>query len=79
MTMIYLERKDPMQNMYRFYSLHISLTLFGEWALIRRWGRIGANGQMMEQWFSCQEEAFAALEKVKTVKEGKGYGAPGLG
>jgi predicted DNA-binding WGR domain protein len=39
--MITLYRTDDAQNIHRFYHLRIEQTRFGEWALIRQWGRIG--------------------------------------
>ena len=37
--MIYLTKTDPACSMARFYSLDIQPTLFGEWALMKEWGR----------------------------------------
>lgn len=37
----YLRRIEPEKNMHRFYHVQIERTLFGEWCVIRRWGRIG--------------------------------------
>jgi predicted DNA-binding WGR domain protein len=39
--MIYLERHDPKKNLYRFYRLSLEKNLFGEWSLMREWGRLG--------------------------------------
>ena len=33
---------DPARNMARFYTMALQPTLFGEWALLREWGRIGS-------------------------------------
>ncbi len=73
MKNVYLERKDLDRNMHRFYAMQLSPTLFGEWALIRRWGRIGSQGQKLEQWFASLAEAQIALNKWQAVKEKKGY------
>lgn len=40
----YLEKIDPQKRQMRFYSLTLSKTLFGEWCLVREWGRIGTKG-----------------------------------
>jgi predicted DNA-binding WGR domain protein len=50
-SMIYLTKTDPAQNMSRFYTLDIQPTLFGEWALLREWGRIGRAGQSRRALF----------------------------
>jgi predicted DNA-binding WGR domain protein len=42
MTAIILRRVDPLKNMRRFYRLDVQPDLFGQWCLIREWGRIGS-------------------------------------
>jgi predicted DNA-binding WGR domain protein len=42
--MILLTRIDPARNMARFYALSLAPTLFGEWLLVKEWGRIGQTG-----------------------------------
>jgi predicted DNA-binding WGR domain protein len=41
-----LHRIDPGQGIRRFYSLMIERDLFGAVRLVRKWGRIGTNGQV---------------------------------
>ena len=41
MTSIYLEKRVPARNQHRFYTITVTRTLFGSWALVREWGRIG--------------------------------------
>ena len=45
LQMLVLERRDDCCNMARLYVLAIEPTLFGDTALNREWGRIGANGR----------------------------------
>ena len=74
-NMITLYRVDDGRNMHRFYHLRIERTLFGGWALIREWGRIGSRkGQSLEEWFDRAEPAEAALRKLEASKLRKGYG-----
>lgn len=76
--MITLYRTDDAQNMHRFYHLRIEQTLFGEWALIREWGRIGnRRGQSLEEWFDDAVPAEAALQKLEAAKRRKGYSSAG--
>lgn len=35
------ERHDPARYMTRYYTLALERNLFGEWSLVRMWGRIG--------------------------------------
>jgi predicted DNA-binding WGR domain protein len=79
MIIAYLERHNDEKNMHRFYRLAIYPTLFGEYALVREWGRCtsrptyGKRGQRKEEWFAQEAEAQAAAEKLKTSKCKKGY------
>ena len=36
--MMMLTRSEPAKNMHRFYALHLTPTLFGEWMLVAEWG-----------------------------------------
>ncbi|WP_245418003.1 WGR domain-containing protein [Cohaesibacter celericrescens] len=68
-----LRKTNPEKNMHRFYHLRIERTLFEDWCLIRRWGRIGSNGQAKRQWFTSISDASSALEKVAGIKKRRGY------
>lgn len=73
MNGFYLERKDPDKNMNRFYKVVVTETLFGEWALIREWGRIGSAGTVREEWFASTELACHAVGKLRSQKRRRGY------
>ena len=60
MNLAYLERVDPARNILRFYAIRIAPTLFGEWAVVREWGRIGSPGRERQSWFGSAGEAVAA-------------------
>ena len=68
-----LRRIDPDRNMARFYAMSLQPTLFGEWALLREWGRIGSTGRMVSGCFATEQEAAVALEKQRAAKLRKGY------
>jgi predicted DNA-binding WGR domain protein len=68
-----LERHDPARNMMRFYALLVTQGLFGEWGLMRVWGRVGKKGQTRTQWFGTKEEAETALRKFEKSKRKRGY------
>lgn len=59
--------------MARFYRLVIQPDLFGEWRLVREWGRIGQAGQLRQAIYPSQAEAKTALERLRRVKEKRGY------
>ena len=48
-------------------------TLFGSWAMVREWGRIGQPGTVRETWFATEAEADAAGKQWRQRKEQRGY------
>lgn len=70
---ITLERRDRALNMARFYALRTAPTLFGEWALIREWGRLGRAGRSCETWFADLDAAQAEQAVWERRKRGRGY------
>lgn len=77
MSSIYLERREPARNIQRFYAIIITPTLFGAWAMVREWGRIGHPGTVRETWFATGGEAIKAGAKIRQRKEKRGYCAVG--
>lgn len=69
----YLERHDPEKRMARYYAMGVVPTLFGEWALVREWGRIGSPGTVRADWFGTEEDAAAALARLAGQKARRGY------
>ena len=45
MSTVHLARIDPARNMCRFYRLDVQPDLFGGFAFVKEWGRIGARGR----------------------------------
>jgi predicted DNA-binding WGR domain protein len=72
---IYLERIERAQNMARFYQLDVQPTLFGDWALICSWGRIGRRGVMRSTAFDTKQNAEAARDRQMRAKQRRGYRA----
>ena len=70
---IYLEKIDPNLNMSRYYRLSIERTLFGEWSMVREWGRVGCRGQSREQWCATREEALVLLASHHARRLQRGY------
>lgn len=70
---VYLTRTDEARNMARYYLMSVQATLFGEWSLVREWGRIGRAGQVRATAYIEQAEAEAAMEKLRGAKVRKGY------
>ncbi len=70
---VHLRRVDPARNMARYYGLSIRRNLFGEWELVRAWGRIGRRGQARSAVYATELAAAAALDRQQRVKEQRGY------
>jgi predicted DNA-binding WGR domain protein len=68
-----LIRIDPPNNVHRFYRMEIMLGLFGEWSLIREWGRIGQAGQVRVDWFDTEDAAKDARFNLLMKKTRRGY------
>lgn len=76
MSDVYLTRIDPDQNMARYYRMSLQPTLFGEWAVVREWGRIGRGGQVRAVAYPTASEADRALTALSSAKLQKGYSHP---
>ncbi len=72
-TDVYLERIDQARNMARYYRLSVVETLFGEWVMVREWGRIGSRGQSREHCCASPDHAEALLEVHQTQRVRRGY------
>jgi len=44
-------------------------TLFGDWSLVREWGRIGSPGTVKKDWFETSVSRRRSVEKldIKTI------------
>lgn len=74
MSVAYLEKRDVSRNMQRYYRVSVAPTLFGEFAVVREWGRIGQRGgSCMECWFASVEEAQRAGLAMADAKRRRGY------
>jgi len=63
MIPIRLERREPARNIQRFYAITVTRTLFGSWAIVREWGRIGQPGTVREMGFEMEGEAWCGLKE----------------
>ena len=70
---VHLRRIDPDRNMARFYTMSVQPTLFGEWALLREWGRIGSAGRIVQRRFASEQEAALAMTAHLKARLAHGY------
>lgn len=72
--LICLQKVAPAQNQRRYYALSVCPTLFGEWSLVREWGRLDQRGGTMKSAvFPTEADAEVALRSVQRRKERRGY------
>jgi predicted DNA-binding WGR domain protein len=69
----YLTGIDAEENMARFYKPDVQPTLFGDWAVVCEWGRIGRGGTVRSTPYGTASEAEAACDRQWRIKEGRGY------
>ncbi|MBI1741879.1 WGR domain-containing protein [Candidatus Acetothermia bacterium] len=63
---------DSGRNRYRFYSLSLSVDLWGGLILVQHWGRIGTKGQRKFVWGTPEELEQYALQILRQ-RELHGY------
>ena len=68
-----LLRHSEISNTYRFYHVHIAPTLFGEWSVIREWGRIGCPGTVRHKSAHSEQEAQDIADQIAAAKIRRGY------
>jgi predicted DNA-binding WGR domain protein len=71
--MIRLVLVCPKTNKNRFYRIQVVPGLFGNWALVREWGRIGQPGTVKKEWFESLTQAEDAKELILKQKLKRGY------
>jgi predicted DNA-binding WGR domain protein len=71
--MAYLQKIVPEANQKRFYAMTAIPTLFGEWAVMREWGRIGSPGTARTDFHEDQGQAVSALAEIARKKQRRGY------
>lgn len=70
---VHLVRVDRSRNMYRFYSVSVEPTLFGDYAVARGWGRVGSRGRLRIDLFAEQSQALQHFLDMVRQKRGRGY------
>jgi len=71
--MISLERRDAARNMARYYCLTVERNLFGEFSLVRTWGRFGKRSQEKIELHLTEQDAQVAMARKVQQKQRKGY------
>lgn len=68
------EKVLPEENVYRYYLLILEQNLWGEWELIRRWGRIGQGAtRALLQVVDSPAAAEQLAAGIDRVRQKRGY------
>lgn len=70
---MHLTRTEPENNLHRFYRMEIVRGLFGDWGLVRAWGRISGDGRGRTDWYDTEADAEAARLTLQGRKAKRGY------
>jgi predicted DNA-binding WGR domain protein len=66
-------RIEPEYNRYRSYRLELTKDLFGTWALVRSWGRIGRSPRTMVEYFVFRFDAKERAQRIVRRRLAHGY------
>jgi predicted DNA-binding WGR domain protein len=69
----HLEQRQPDLNRQRFYAVAVEQDLFGDWRVLRRWGRIGTHGRGLGAVFATKDAAEEAALLLIRMKTRRGY------
>lgn len=70
---IAFERIGPEHNRYRSYRLELTKDLFGNWALVRSWGRIGRSPRTQVEHFLFRFDAKEHAQRIIRRRLAHGY------
>ncbi len=56
-----------------FYRVEVSYNLFGEYTVIREWGRVGTQGRHISVWFANLREAVLLADCATRRARSRGY------
>ncbi|WP_276153728.1 MULTISPECIES: WGR domain-containing protein [unclassified Sulfitobacter] len=70
---MYLTQMNKASTDRRFYRIDLLPGLFGDWALVREWGKVGRAGQTRTDWYQDEAEAKDARFALHMKKAKVGY------
>ena len=71
--MTFLTRTEPSRNIDRFYFVEIMPDLFGQWTVLREWGRRGSAGTVRLSSYRRRDEAETAERRTIKRRLQHGY------
>ena len=71
-------KRQDWHNGSKHYSCEVRQNLFGQWVVLRRWGRVSAKqGQSLEHLCDHYEESLQVFDAVEKRREREGDAALG--
>jgi predicted DNA-binding WGR domain protein len=77
--MAFLTRTNPARNIDRFYVVAIMPSLFGDWTVLREWGRRGSAGTVRLTSYERRDDAETAQRRTIKRRLQHGYALRGSG
>ena len=69
-------KRQDWRKQTRHYSCEVRQNLFGQWVVLRRWGRVSAmQGQSIEVLCDRYEEGLEIFEAIEKRRAKRGYTA----
>jgi predicted DNA-binding WGR domain protein len=78
-TSVTFQLVDPGRNRYRAYSLWLTQDLFGDWVLLRAFGRIGTAPRVHHRTFPSRPDAEALAQQLIRRRLLHGYRVTAVG
>lgn len=69
----HLEQRQPDLNRQCFYAVAAEHDLFGDWCVLRSWGRIGPHGCGLGEVIATQDAAEEAALRLIRTNTRRGY------
>ena len=70
-----IARIDPARNINRFYVVQVMPSLFGDWTVMREWGRRGSPGTVRLSSYALLNEAEITEQRTIKRRLQRGYAA----
>lgn len=68
-----MKKIDTSNNTAWFYRMEIMPGLFGDYSLVREWGKIGQPGHIRIDWYETEAAAKDARFDIQMQKAKRGY------
>lgn len=74
LSYMYLSIRFENYQSFRYYMLHLTQDLFGEWVIVKAWGGINkAGGRILTVPCESRESALLQIEQIKRKRMQRGY------